>query len=175
MRNLPALWIVLFSLALISCSGNQKSPDSNKGKALTESQLIQLNKDWVVQESAEIDHFIKLKHWKMKETSTGLRYMIYHRGDGEKATMGKIATIAYTVKLMNGTVLYASSKSGLETFEIGHSTIPSGLDEGIILLNVGDKAKFILPSHLAFGLSGDGRKIPPDVPIIYDVELVQLK
>jgi FKBP-type peptidyl-prolyl cis-trans isomerase len=175
MRNLSALWIVFFSLVLISCSGNQKSQDSNKGKALTESQLIQLNKDWVVQESAEIDHFIKQKHWKMRETPTGLRYMIYHRVNGEKAKVGKIATISYTVKLLNGKVLYSSAKSGLKTFEIGHSDAVSGLEEGIILLNVGDKAKFILPSHLAFGLSGDGHKIPPDVPIIYDVKLVQLK
>lgn len=175
MRNSFAFWVVIFLVTMTSCSGNQKPPDSDKIKTLTENQLIRLNKDWVSNESAEIDHFIKQKHWKMKETSTGLRYMIYHRGDGEKAKVGKLATIAYTVQLMNGTVLYSSKKSGLETFEIGHSNVASGLEEGIILLNVGDKAKFLLPSHLAFGLSGDGRKVPPDVPIIYNVELVQLK
>ena len=175
MRKLAALWIVFFSLALISCSGNQKSSDANKGKALTEKQLIQLNKGWVEQEKTEIDNFIKEKHWSLKETSTGLRYMIYHDGNGKRAREGEFATISYTVKLLNGTVLYSSAVSGLKTFEIGHGNVASGLEEGIILLNVGDKAKFILPSHLAFGLSGDGYKIPPNVPIIYDVELVQLK
>ena len=175
MRKLPVLWIVFLSLALISCSGSQTSQESKKKVKLTENQLIKLNKGWVAEENAEIDNFIKQKKWNMKETSTGLRYMIYHHKTGEKAKVGKVATIAYTEKLLDGTVVYSSSKSGLKSFVIGHSRMPSGLEEGIILLKVGEKAKFILPSHLAYGLSGDGSKIPPNVPIIFDVELIQLK
>lgn len=175
MRNLSTFWIVLFSLLLASCSGKNQSGSSKSNINLTENQLIQLNKKWVAKENAEIDDFIRQKHWDMKETPTGLRYMIYHQGDGEKAKVGDMATIAYTVSLLNGTVVYSSTQSGLKTFRIGHSTEVSGLEEGIILLKVGDKAKFLLPSHLAYGLSGDGRKVPPDVPIIYDVKLVQLK
>ncbi|MBE0649472.1 MAG: FKBP-type peptidyl-prolyl cis-trans isomerase [Bacteroidales bacterium] len=174
MRNLSVLWLVIISGVLVSCSGNRQSQKSNKIN-LTENQLIQLNKKWVEQENTKIDDFIKQKQWNMKETSTGLRYMIYSHGNGEGAKIGEIATIKYSVSLLDGTVVYSSAQSGLKTFRIGHSTEVSGLEEGIILLKVGDKAKFLLPSHLAYGLSGDGRKIPPDVPIIYDVELVQLK
>jgi FKBP-type peptidyl-prolyl cis-trans isomerase len=175
MRNLSTFWIVLFSVFLASCSGNQRSGGAKSKINLTENQLIQLNKKWVARENAEIIDFIRRKHWDMKETPTGLRYMIYHQGNGERAKVGALATIAYTVSLLNGTIVYSSAQSGLKTFRIGHSREVSGLEEGIILLKVGDKAKFLLPSHLAYGLSGDGRKIPPDVPIIYDVELVQLK
>jgi len=171
----PVLLIIILSFALISCSGNQKSGKSENSIKLTENQLIQLNKAWVAKENAEIDNFIKQKKWKMKETSTGLRYMIYHHANGEKAKPGKVATIAYTEKLLDGTVVYSSSKNGLKSFVIGHSRMPVGLEEGINLLKVGEKAKFILPSHLAYGLSGDGRKIPPNVPIIFDVKLIQLK
>lgn len=175
MRKPPVLWIVILSISLISCSGNQKSGKSEKSMKLTENQLIQLNKGWVAKENVEIDNFIKQKKWNMKETSTGLRYMICHRQAGEKAKIGKVATIAYTEKLLDGRVVYSSSKNGLKSFVIGHSRMPAGLEEGIILLKVGEKAKFILPSHLAYGLSGDGKKIPPNVPIIFDVELIQLK
>ncbi len=175
MRKLPVLWIAFLSLFLISCSGSQQVRKSENRVKLTENQLIRLNKGWVAQEKAEIDNFIKQKKWDMQETSTGLRYMIYHHHAGEKAKVGKVATIAYTEELMNGTVVFSSSKSGLKSFIIGHSRMPAGLEEGIILLKVGEKAKFILPSHLAYGLSGDGKKIPPNVPIIFDVELIQLK
>jgi FKBP-type peptidyl-prolyl cis-trans isomerase len=41
-------------------------------------------------------------------------------------------------------------------------------------MNVGDEAIFILPSHLAYGLSGDRSRIPFESPLIYDVKLVKL-
>ncbi len=175
MRKLSVFSVLLFLFFLTSCSGSRPSGNKKKVVPLSADQLIELNKQWLARENAEIENFIREKHWKMQETSTGLRYMIYHHGQGRPAKVGEEATIAYSVSLLNGTAVYSSAQSGLKTFRIGHSTEVSGLEEGIILLKVGDKAKFLLPSHLAFGLSGDGRKIPPDVPVIYDVELVQLK
>ncbi|MBN2639068.1 MAG: FKBP-type peptidyl-prolyl cis-trans isomerase [Bacteroidales bacterium] len=125
-------------------------------------------------EKKEIDAFVAQKGWKMQITSTGLRYMIINQGNGPKAKVGNIATIAYSVRLMKGPVVYSSEQSGLKSFEIGHGGVVTGLEEGIILLKVGEKAKFILPSHLAYGLTGDGNKVPPHTPIIYTVELVNL-
>jgi FKBP-type peptidyl-prolyl cis-trans isomerase len=49
------------------------------------------------------------------------------------------------------------------------------LHEGIQLLHVGDKAIFILPSHLAHGLLGDEDKIPPHSAVIYDIELLGIR
>jgi FKBP-type peptidyl-prolyl cis-trans isomerase len=43
-----------------------------------------------------------------------------------------------------------------------------------LLLRVGDKARFILPSHLAHGVPGDGVKIPRRATIIYDLELINI-
>jgi FKBP-type peptidyl-prolyl cis-trans isomerase len=52
--------------------------------------------------------------------------------------------------------------------------VESGLEEGILLLQEGDKARFIMPPHLAHGLIGDRDKIPARATIIYDLELVSL-
>jgi FKBP-type peptidyl-prolyl cis-trans isomerase FkpA len=101
--------------------------------------------------------------------------MIYFHGSGAKVTRGKKVTIGFTVKLINGDLVYSSATDGLKEFEAGHGGVESGLEEGILLLRVGDKAKFIVPSHLAFGLLGDQRKIPQQATLIYDVELLNLK
>jgi FKBP-type peptidyl-prolyl cis-trans isomerase len=53
--------------------------------------------------------------------------------------------------------------------------VESGLEEGILLLREGDKAKFILPPHLAHGLLGDDNKIPARSIIVYDLELLSLE
>lgn len=168
------LLAIFFITALASCSSKNTNTKNAQAVHLTEKQLIEFNKKLLNQEDHEIDNFIKQQGWKMKQTNTGLRYMILKHGKGPKAKEGKIATIAYSVGLLNGSVVYSSAKTGNLSFEIGHGGVVSGLEEGIILLKVGDKAKFILPSHLAYGLSGDGKKIPPHAALIYTVELINL-
>ncbi|CEN46513.1 putative Peptidylprolyl isomerase [Capnocytophaga canimorsus] len=43
------------------------------------------------------------------------------------------------------------------------------------MLQEGDKARFVIPSELAYGSRGAGGVIPPNAPLIFDVELVQVK
>jgi FKBP-type peptidyl-prolyl cis-trans isomerase len=50
-----------------------------------------------------------------------------------------------------------------------------GWDEGIALLKVGDKARFVIPSHLAYGSAGAGGVIPPNATLIFEVELMEAK
>jgi len=85
------------------------------------------------------------------------------------------AKVKFTVSLLNGTICYSSDSSGTESFLIDHDQVESGLHEGIKLMHEGDRAKFILPSHLAHGLIGDRARIPARAPIVYDIELIQLK
>jgi len=42
-------------------------------------------------------------------------------------------------------------------------------------MRVGDRAKFIIPSHLAFGLIGDQKKIRHKATLVYDLEFVSMK
>ncbi|RLD32199.1 MAG: hypothetical protein DRI83_11260 [Bacteroidetes bacterium] len=111
----------------------------------------------------------------MTESGSGLRYMIYEEGNGLTAKKGILATINYSIKVITGDIVYSSRQDGPLTFIVGKGEVISGLEEGILLLNVGDKAKFIIPSHLAYGLVGDGNLIPAKTTLIYDIELLNLK
>ena len=61
------------------------------------------------------------------------------------------------------------------SFVLGMGRVIKGWDEGIQLLKVGDKARFVIPSHLAYGSQGAGGVIPPDATLIFDVELMDVK
>ncbi|HAW52427.1 MAG TPA: peptidylprolyl isomerase [Flavobacteriales bacterium] len=162
-----SLFILLFS-CLNRSSSNGTSFDSKELK----EPLIQENKKITKEESVLIDRYAERHEWKMNETGTGLRYMIYERGFGVQAKTGMRATVEYEIALLDGTVCYSSFEKGPRTFLIGRDNVESGIHEGITYLMVGDRAKLIVPSYLAHGLSGDQNKIPPRATLVVDLHLV---
>lgn len=110
------------------------------------------------------------------KTESGLRYQIIQKGTGVKAEKGKQVSVHYKGQLADGTVFDSSYKRNQPIdFPVGVGQVISGWDEGIQLLNVGDKARFVIPSHLGYGSRGAGGVIPPDATLIFDVELMNVK
>ena len=110
------------------------------------------------------------------ETASGLRYQILQKGDGKKATKGAGVSVHYKGQLLDGTVFDSSYKRKQPIdFNVGVGQVIAGWDEGILLLQVGDKARFVIPSELAYGSAGAGGVIPPDATLIFDVELMNVK
>ncbi len=174
----PLLIILFFSqLFWISCVGrnngdNTKNTDSQELK----EQLLLANTYLIDAEDQEIKDFIARNGWIVEHTGSGLRYMIYETGKGRNTENNKTAVFHYTISLITGDIIYSSrEKNQPGEFLIGKGGVESGLEEGILLLRVGDKAKLILPSHLAHGVPGDGLKIPSRATIIYDIELIALR
>ncbi len=164
----------LFVVLLAQCSNSGKNKSIGDPAQLKEN-LIEANKAVVETESSQIDDFIDRHHWPMTETSTGLRYYIYKHGKGLQAARGSLVVIYYTISLLTGDTVYTSDKDGPLRFEVGKGQVISGLEEGILLLKQGDRAKFIIPSHLAYGLIGDQKKIREKASLVYDIELLQVK
>ena len=110
------------------------------------------------------------------KTESGLRYQIIQKGTGVKAEKGKNVSVHYKGQLPDGTVFDSSYKRNEPIdFPLGVGQVISGWDEGIQLLKVGDKARFVIPSHLGYGSRGAGGVIPPDATLIFDVELMAVK
>ena len=110
------------------------------------------------------------------QTQSGLRYKIIQNGDGKQATKGAMVSVHYKGQLLDGTVFDSSYKRKQPIdFALGVGQVIAGWDEGIQLLKVGDKARFVIPSNLAYGERGAGGVIPPDATLIFDVELMNVK
>ena len=111
-----------------------------------------------------------------EKTDSGLRYKMIQKGSGKKAQAGKTVAVHYTGQLEDGKVFDSSypRKKPIE-FPLGRGNVIEGWDEGIALLQVGDKARFVIPSHLGYGSQGAGGAIPPNATLIFDVELMDVK
>ncbi|MCF6350225.1 MAG: peptidylprolyl isomerase [Flavobacteriaceae bacterium] len=111
-----------------------------------------------------------------QKTASGLRYQMIQKGNGKQAEKGKGVSVHYKGSLPNGTVFDSSyqRKQPIE-FTLGVGQVIAGWDEGIQFLKVGDKARFVIPSELAYGSQGAGGVIPPNAVLIFDVELMDVK
>jgi peptidyl-prolyl cis-trans isomerase A (cyclophilin A) len=111
-----------------------------------------------------------------EKTESGLRYQFIQKGDGKQAENGKTVSVHYEGSLENGKVFDSSypRKKPIE-FKLGIGQVIEGWDEGIALLKVGDKARFVIPSYLGYGPAGAGGVIPPNATLIFDVELMDVK
>jgi len=127
-------------------------------------------------EKAKVDAELDKIAAGFQKTDSGLRYQYIQKGSGKQATKGSKVAVHYKGQLTNGQVFDDSykRKQPIE-FNVGVGQVIEGWDEGIMLLNVGDKARFVIPSHLGYGSRGAGGAIPPNATLIFDVELVDVK
>lgn len=165
---------LLFQVILYSCF-RDASEKNEKVPAIDEETLLSTNRYIVQKEVERIGNYVERRGWDMDTTKSGLWYMIIEKGAGPDAVRGKIATIEYEISLLDGTVCYSSEQTGLKQFAIGSGGVESGLEEGILLLNEGAEAVFILPPYLAYGIPGDQKKIPPNASLVYNLRLKKVE
>lgn len=166
-------WMLI--AGFISC--NQASTVVEKKDILDQSTpefkdaLIKQNRQLIVEEMELIDAYAERRGWELDTTSTGLRYKILERTQGTEVRLMKDVSLSYTASLLDGSVCYSSDSSGLLIFTVGQSNQPSGLQEGVLKMKEGEKAVFIVPSYLAYGISGDGICVPGSSSMVYQVKL----
>jgi len=106
-------------------------------------------------------------------TDSGLQYSVVTKADGPKPTATDTVTVHYVGTLIDGTEFDSSVKRGQPaTFPL-NQVIP-GWTEGLQLMSVGEKYKFVIPADLAYGDQGAGT-IPAGSTLLFDVELLSIK
>ena len=137
------------------------------------------NKELVIEEQIDINLFKEQhKDWDLIITGTGLQYHIYEHGSVDtiySPLPGDIAEIQYVISLLDGTECYKVTGEDYDEFVVDNSSIESGVQEAIKKMTIGDRAKLIIPTHLAHGLVGDMNKIPPLNTLIIDIYLIGIQ
>lgn len=126
-----------------------------------------------MQAMGEFTAFVQKNYPEAKGTPSGLFYIIETEGTGPKPNKFQNVSVHYTGMLTDGSVFDSSHKRNQPiSFPIGAGRVIKGWDEGIGMLNVGSKAKLIIPYFLAYGDAGRPPVIPAKATLIFDVELV---
>lgn len=168
-------------LVLAACGGDtaeqQPVPKKVRKDKANKESMVEINKRVTEAEALQIDKYITRHGLAVTKTPTGLRYVIYKKAPGKPPMPKKDqkVLIHFTTLLLDGKEVYNSRTGQPIQVIIDHDNVESGVHEGLKYMHVGDKAKFILPSHLAHGIVGDNDKIPPLTPVVYDIELLSIQ
>jgi FKBP-type peptidyl-prolyl cis-trans isomerase FkpA len=104
-------------------------------------------------------------------TESGLGYIKNNETKGEFPQNGQTVTVKYTGTTLDGNVF----DDGSYTFVLGAGRVIAGWDEGIGYFRLGESGKLYIPSELGYGSRGSGANIPPFSPLVFDVELLEIK
>lgn len=176
-KNVKTLGSYLMLIVLCSCGNNTQEEQEKKQRyidaQLLKKQLEQVQKPSLVMENDNIESYIKQHQLKMQTTGTGLRYAITKENPkGKTIVTMDVVKLKYKVLLLDGTLCYSSDKKGPKKVKVDFDNVETGLHQGLKLMREGEKAIFILPSHLAHGLTGDNDMIPPKASVLYDIEVL---
>ncbi|MGE3316888.1 MAG: family 16 glycoside hydrolase, partial [Planctomycetaceae bacterium] len=105
-----------------------------------------------------------------KTTASGLQYVDIKPGDGAVVPAGGKVLIHYTGRLVDGK-RFENSRDREAPVEMPLNGVIPGLQEGIAGMKVGGRRKLIVPPSLGYLKRGDGKLIPPDATLIFDVEV----
>jgi FKBP-type peptidyl-prolyl cis-trans isomerase FkpA len=164
------LVILLLLTGMVSCNPAQEKSEKQSGPG--KKEMAELNRYMVQKDRERISNYIERKGLQMTESPTGLWYLIKSEGSGSYLKDNDRVVMEYECHLLDGTSCYSSGESGPKEVMLGRSTMEAGLNQGLKMLKPGGEAIFILPPFLAYGLTGDGNKIPSRAVIVYNIKIV---
>ena len=106
-------------------------------------------------------------------TASGLKYIVITSSGGKETVPGMMAIVHYDGYLLDGKK-FDSSRDRNEPFEfeLGGGQVIKGWDEGVAIMKIGDKYRFVIPPNLAYGERGAGNVIPSNSTLVFDVEVL---
>ncbi len=126
-------------------------------------------------EKAAMEAILKEKYGNAQTTGSGLKIIVERQGTGPKPNTGDNVSFHCTGMFLDGQKFFSTydSKQTID-MPIGVGQLVKGMDEGVMLLNEGGKARLVVPPSLGYGEMGYPPAIPPNAWLVFDVEVMKV-
>ncbi len=177
---LRKVYLALLTGLATSCAGPDQPPKEFQAATVSEEVLIEQLAGGLYanpKSQPEIDQNAIINYaidngLGVQRSSSGMYYLILHKGTGAQPGFDSQITVHYRGSLLNGQVFDSSYDRGTPLNFSLHQVV-KGWQEGLPLLRPGGKAILLVPSHLGYGTKGFGNLIPPNTVLRFDIELLK--
>ncbi len=154
---------------VITRLGNPYSNEAHRAAAMTLSRAVE--RAAAAQESA----FLAAAAARpgARSLPSGLIFETLREGSGATPSAADTVVFHYTGKLVDGTVF--DDSTGGEPLTAPAGGMVAGMTEGLLMMKAGGKYVLTMPSELGYGRRGAGGVIPPNAPLEFTVELLEVK
>jgi len=111
-----------------------------------------------------------------EKTATGIDIKMLRAGDTSGyPTQTQSVAVHYDAYLPDGSKWDSSRERGRPLrFRLGIGQVIPGLDEGVAQLSLGSRARMTIPPEMAYGARGFPGLVPPNTPVDFDIELLEV-
>jgi FKBP-type peptidyl-prolyl cis-trans isomerase FkpA len=127
------------------------------------------------EEPSKIRRYLSENDVRVEPLPSGLYFIELIKGEGKKVADGKKVKVHFRGLFLDGRVFDSSyDREQPVTFIQGKGEVIPAWEEGIAKMGVGDKARLIVPSALAYG-DQQRNNIKPHTPLIFEIEVLEVK
>ncbi len=169
------LFVLSALLHVTGCTDAQTKP-ANTTQPPTQEELIQINRERLKQERADIEAYIQLKGYNMQQSGSGM-YIMYLTEplDTHQAIQeGDRVEYAFSISTLQGDTIARSEDLGTRILSVGKENAEIGLHEALQEGYIGIRMLVILPSHLAHGISQNEFNVPPHTTLVYELKPLRI-
>jgi len=110
----------------------------------------------------------------VQKTDSGIYYIEMTAGEGEQPSATDTVKVHYKGTLKDGTEFDSSYARGTPA-EFPVNGVIQGWQEILPMMKAGSKWQVAIPSDLAYGERGAGTNIGPNEPLVFEIELLEIK
>lgn len=160
------LIIVLLVLTCFGCRRTQVIDIPSPEKNSIDDRLLNANRYIASSEQTQIQGYASRRGWKMEQLPCGAWLQCYSQGTASPIGYEDRVVVRYRVSTLTDIVLYDWRE---DTLTVGRREATVALDEALMRMRPGSKAHLLTPSEAAYGVMGDGDRVPSRTVLRYDI------
>ena len=176
MKIIKLLSFAFLGMNLVTCCSQKQEPRRPISQTSGEfmKQSVERNKKLNQNEESLIAAIIKKDTANTYISSTKGYWYYYNQKNTTpqaKPVRGDVAIFDYEIKDLNNKIVYSQAELKTQNYLVDKQDFMKGIQDGIKLMQKGEKVTFLFPSHMAFGYHGDDNRIGINQPLICTITL----
>ena len=131
--------------------------------------MINANRVVIQSEATQIEGYVQRRGMKTTPLPCGALYVEQAHGNGSNINPDDTVVVTYRLEALDGTPFYTRQT---DTLVVGRRQVTVALDDLLQQLTYGSRAILIAPSNAAYGVVGDGDRVPSRTVIVYNIESI---